>query len=161
MPILGHQGAGSITETTIRKLLTLQGAMQPAPDHLADGHGRRPRWCCPTTPTTSTSASSRCSAPNAKLGRAARRVLSNNQWDKLVARLADIQNPVVRTTPSKYSIKVERTTAAARAHGRLTHPAPAAPSSSQLFRFCQFDFTFPLGPADGRYLVRTARRGDE
>ena len=28
-PILGHQGKGSITETTIRKLLTLQGTMQP------------------------------------------------------------------------------------------------------------------------------------
>jgi hypothetical protein len=27
-------------------------------------------------------------------------------------------------------------------------------SSSQLFRFCQFDFSFPLGPADGRYLAR-------
>jgi hypothetical protein len=33
---------------------------------------------------------------------------------------------------------------------------PASPS--QLFRFCQFDFSFPLGPADGRYL---ARAGDE
>jgi hypothetical protein len=29
---------------------------------------------------------------------------------------------------------------------------PASPS--QLFRFCQFDFSFPLGPADGRYLAR-------
>jgi hypothetical protein len=29
MPILGHQGPGSITEITIRRLLTLQGAMRP------------------------------------------------------------------------------------------------------------------------------------
>jgi hypothetical protein len=29
---------------------------------------------------------------------------------------------------------------------------PASPS--QLFRFCQFDFPFPLGPAEGRYLAR-------
>jgi hypothetical protein len=28
-PILGHQGRGSITETTLRKILTLQGVMQP------------------------------------------------------------------------------------------------------------------------------------
>jgi hypothetical protein len=27
-------------------------------------------------------------------------------------------------------------------------------SSRQLFRFCQFDFSFPLGPSDGRYLAR-------
>jgi hypothetical protein len=33
---------------------------------------------------------------------------------------------------------------------------PASPS--QLFRFCQFDFPFPLGPGDGRYL---ARAGEE
>ena len=29
MPILGHQGRGSITEQTIRRLLTLQGPMKP------------------------------------------------------------------------------------------------------------------------------------
>jgi hypothetical protein len=29
---------------------------------------------------------------------------------------------------------------------------PASPR--QLFRFCQFDFSFPLGPSDGRYLAR-------
>ena len=29
IPILGHQGPGSITDITIRRLLTLQGAMQP------------------------------------------------------------------------------------------------------------------------------------
>ena len=29
IPILGHQGAGSITDITIRRLLTLQGTMKP------------------------------------------------------------------------------------------------------------------------------------
>ena len=29
IPILGHQGPGSITDITIRRLLTLQGAMKP------------------------------------------------------------------------------------------------------------------------------------
>jgi hypothetical protein len=29
VPILGHQGAGSITEKTVRRLLTLQGTMKP------------------------------------------------------------------------------------------------------------------------------------
>jgi hypothetical protein len=32
-------------------------------------------------------------------------------------------------------------------------------SSSQLFRFCQLDFSVPLGPADGRYLARSV--GDD
>ena len=40
--------------------------------------------------------------------RSARRLLSNNQWDRFVDRLTDIENPVVRTKPSKYSIKVKR-----------------------------------------------------
>jgi hypothetical protein len=108
IPILGHQGSGTVTETTIKKLLTLQGAMVPdqiislmdlgpptmvLPDHADHIHvGFRPLYY----------------GPNAKLGRAARRILSSNQWDKFVARLTDIQNPIVRTTPSKYSIKVHR-----------------------------------------------------
>jgi hypothetical protein len=106
-PILGHQGRSSITETTIRKLLTLQGPAQPTQiislmemggptyamgDHADHIHvGWRPML-----------------GANAKLGRAARRILSANQWDRFVNRLTNIQNPVVRTKPSKYSIKVKR-----------------------------------------------------
>jgi hypothetical protein len=107
VPILGHQGPGSITETTIRRLLALQGVLQPdqiislmdlgpptmvLPDHADHIHvGFRPLF-----------------GSNPKLGEIARKLLSNNQWDKLVGRLSDIKNPVVRTTPSKYSIKVRR-----------------------------------------------------
>jgi murein DD-endopeptidase MepM/ murein hydrolase activator NlpD len=106
-PILGHQGKGEITEVTVRKLMTLQGAMQPAQiislleiggptiamgDHADHIHvGFRPLY-----------------GPNQRLGRQARRLLSNNQWDRFVARLTDIENPIVRTRPSKYSIGVKR-----------------------------------------------------
>jgi hypothetical protein len=106
VPILGHQGPGSITEFTIRRLLSLQGTMQPhqiislmdlggptfaQADHADHIHvGFQPLF-----------------GANGKLGRAARRLLSNNQWDKLVARLGDIQNPIVRVKPSKYAIKVK------------------------------------------------------
>jgi hypothetical protein len=115
IPILGHQGPGSITEFTIRRLLGLQGVMQPSQiislmdmggptysmgDHADHIHvGFQPLF-----------------GSNHKLGRAARRLLSSNQWDKLVARIADIRNPVVRTRPSKYSIKVKRRHRASRAH---------------------------------------------
>jgi hypothetical protein len=106
-PILDHQGRGSITETTVRKLMTLQGALQPAQiislmdlggptlamgDHADHIHvGFRPLF-----------------GPNQRLGRQARRLLSNNQWDRFVDRLTSIENPVVRTSPSKYSIRVKR-----------------------------------------------------
>jgi hypothetical protein len=104
--ILGNQGKGTITETTIAKLLTLQGAMQPhqiislmdmgGPTMvLADHNDHIHVGFQPLV------------GPNEQLGRAARRVLSNNQWDRFVSRLTKIQNPVVRTAPSKYSIKVK------------------------------------------------------
>ncbi len=105
-PILGNQGRGTITETTLRKILTLQGVMQPTElislmdlggpsfalgDHADHIHvGWRPLL-----------------GSNAKLGRAARRILSANQWDRFVDRIGNIRNPVVRTKPSKYSIKVK------------------------------------------------------
>ena len=62
IPILGHQEAGGITDQAVRRLMLLQGTMQPHQIiSLFEIGGRRWRW--PTTPTTSTSASSRCSAP--------------------------------------------------------------------------------------------------
>jgi hypothetical protein len=106
IPILGHQGPGSITELTIRRLLNLQGVMEPhqiislmdlggptfvLPDHADHIHvGFQPLF-----------------GANTSLGRQARKLLSNNQWDRLVSRLGDIRNPIVRTKPSKYSIKVK------------------------------------------------------
>jgi hypothetical protein len=107
IPILGHQGKGSITEFTIRRLLTLQGTVQPhqvislmdmggptfaMADHADHIHvGFKPLF-----------------GPNEALGQAARRLLSNNQWTRLVSHLGDIRNPVVRTRPSKYAIAVRR-----------------------------------------------------
>jgi transglycosylase-like protein with SLT domain len=115
IPILGHQGAGSITEFTIRRLLQLQGAIQPdqvislmdmgGPTYVMADHadhihvGFRPLY-----------------GSNARLGRQARRLLSDNQWDRLFSRIGDIRNPVVRVKPSKYSIKVRRGHRASRAH---------------------------------------------
>jgi hypothetical protein len=106
-PILGNQEPGSVTEFTVRRLLALQGTMRPSEiislldmggatiamaDHADHIHvGFEPLY-----------------GPNTRLGRRARRLLSNNQWDRLVARLGDISNPVVRAKPSKYSIRVRR-----------------------------------------------------
>ena len=58
---------------------------------------------------------------NAKLGRQARRLLSANQWDRFVDRLGDIQNPVVRTKPSKYSIKVKHKRASGKPRSSNAH----------------------------------------
>jgi hypothetical protein len=115
IPIIGHQEQGGITEFTVRKLMALQGTMKPhqvislldlgpptiaMADHNDHIHvGFQPRY-----------------GLNERLGRQARKILSNNQWDRLVAHLGDIRNPIVRSTPSKYSIKVKRHKRASRAH---------------------------------------------
>jgi soluble lytic murein transglycosylase-like protein len=115
-PILGHQGPGSITDVTIRRLLTLQGTMKPhqiislmtfegadntlsLPDHADHIHvGFRPLF-----------------GTNAKLGAQLDAILKPGQWAKLMDRLGQIENPAVPTTPSKYAIKVDTPTA--QAHG--------------------------------------------
>ncbi len=108
IPIAGHQGAGSITDITIRRLLTLQGTMKPhqiislmtfkgtdntlsLPDHADHIHvGFRPLF-----------------GTNGKLGRQAASVLKPGQWIKLIDRLGSIDNPTVRVKPSKYAITVQ------------------------------------------------------
>jgi hypothetical protein len=45
---------------------------------------------------------------NRKLGRQALAVLKPGQWSDLVARLGDIENPVVPTKPSRYSLPAKR-----------------------------------------------------
>jgi hypothetical protein len=41
---------------------------------------------------------------NKKLGKQALAVLAPEQWSNLIARLREIENPVVPTKPSKYSL---------------------------------------------------------
>jgi hypothetical protein len=112
IPILGNQGPGSITDITIRRLLTLQGTLKPAqiislmtyagadntlslPDHADHIHvGFSPQF----------DASS-------KAGKIAASVLKPSQWVKLIDRLGQIGNPVVAVKPSKYAIKTTVTRA--------------------------------------------------
>jgi soluble lytic murein transglycosylase-like protein len=95
--ILGHQGKGSVTDVTIRRLLHLQGSMQPGQiislmtyaghpntlsmsDHANHIHvGFQPRDTGATTSTGSVSA-----------------VLRPQQWTRLVNHLDQIRNPEVK-----------------------------------------------------------------
>ena len=109
IPIIGHQGKGSITDLTIQRLLTLQGTMKPdqiislmtfegADNTLAmadhDDHihvGWKPLY-----------------GTNSKAAKQVNAVLKPKQWIKLIDRLKEIDNPEVRLQPSKYSVKVTR-----------------------------------------------------
>jgi hypothetical protein len=108
------QGPGSITDVTIQALLKLQGTMKPhqiislmtfdgADNTLAmgdhDDHihvGWRPLY-----------------GENRKAARQINAVLKPDQWIKLIDRLGDIDNPVVRARPSRFATKVKT---ASRAH---------------------------------------------
>jgi hypothetical protein len=103
IPILGHQEAGGITEQAVRRLMQLQGTMAPAQiislfeiggatfamgDHADHIHvGFQPMF-----------------GANKKLGKQALAVLAPEQWSNLIARLREIENPVVPTKPSKYAL---------------------------------------------------------
>ncbi|WP_051472225.1 lytic murein transglycosylase [Patulibacter minatonensis] len=102
IPIMGHQGAGSITASTVRKLLQLQGTMKPNQiitlmtfpgadntlamadhdDHIHVGYPRE------------------ATDGDAKLGKQVNAVLKPGQWSLLTNRLAQIDNPSVRRTVS-------------------------------------------------------------
>jgi hypothetical protein len=103
--ILGHQDPGGITDQVVRRLMLLQGTMQPHQiislldygantyamgDHADHIHvGFKPLF-----------------GNNKKLGLQALAVLKPGQWNNLVQRLSKIDNPVVPTKPSKFAIKV-------------------------------------------------------
>jgi Transglycosylase SLT domain len=100
IPITGHQGPGSITEAVIKDLLLLQGAMRPAqiislmdlgpptfilPDHYNHIH---------VGYTFSTSGNL------SLLGE----MLKPEQWQRLIQRLGEIQNPKVPAKPSAAAV---------------------------------------------------------
>ncbi|MEA2424119.1 MAG: hypothetical protein QOH13_529, partial [Thermoleophilaceae bacterium] len=106
VPIIGHQDVGGVTDQAVHRLMLLQGTVQPhqiislldygantfaMADHNDHIHvGFKPLF-----------------GANAKLGMQALAVLKPGQWNNLVKRLSNIDNPVVPLKPSKYSIRVK------------------------------------------------------
>jgi hypothetical protein len=107
IPILGHQGPGSITDTTIRKLLTLQGSMKPhqiislmrypGTDNtlaMADHYNHIHVGFTPLIAQSATFAGSLGSS------------ITPSEWIKLIARLGEIPDPTVASGPSAAAIPV-------------------------------------------------------
>ncbi len=102
IPILGNQGRGSITEAAVETLLRLQGTMRPhqlitlmdlggpsfsMADHADHIHvGYYPKGQSPGA------------------GKQFTALLKPDQWQRLIGRIAEIDNPKVPTSPSRYSI---------------------------------------------------------
>jgi Transglycosylase SLT domain len=106
IPITGHQGPGSIADTTVRKLLTLQGVSRPrrivslmsypgAGGALAEPAARN---------DIRISFSSLPSAGPAHTAGALGQTLTPDEWIKLIARLGEIPDPTVAGRPSAAAI---------------------------------------------------------
>jgi hypothetical protein len=101
VPVTGHQGPGTLTDELIKDVLQLQGTMHPhqvisledlpgetsfaLPDHYDHVHiGYRP--------------------DAGVFGEQFDALLGPKQWQRLTHRLGEIENPKVRTAPSKYAL---------------------------------------------------------
>jgi hypothetical protein len=107
VPIFGHQEPGGVTDQAVRRLMRLQGTLRPDQiisllDYgqntvaMGDHHDHIHVGFSPLFGT------------NRKLGRQALAVLEPGQWSDLIARLREIDNPVVPTEPSKYALPVRK-----------------------------------------------------
>ena len=107
LPVLGNQGKGSITEALVRDILALQGTMTPDQvislmnfggpsfamgDHADHVHvGFQPQY-----------------GPGSSAEKQFIEILKPDQWQRLIDRIADIDNPDVPTSPSRYSIPTKK-----------------------------------------------------
>jgi hypothetical protein len=104
IPVIGNQGEGSITEALVRDVMALQGSMAPAQiislmdfgantyamgdhdDHVHVGYQ-------PLYGPGSQSISKQFS-----------QILKADQWERLIDRIGQIDNPTVRTSPSRFAL---------------------------------------------------------
>jgi hypothetical protein len=109
IPIQGHQGAGSITDITIRRLLTLQGAMAPSQIiSLMSYKGQPSTLSLPDHANRIQIAYTPAFGTNKKLAAQTRNILRPHQWIQLIQRISQIPEPSVPTAPSRYAIRTAR-----------------------------------------------------
>jgi Transglycosylase SLT domain len=126
IPIAGHQGRGTITDTTIRTLLALRGKFEPhrivslmkypdaantiaqpgAWDHIHIGFA-------PAAPaSTAHAAAAHAAGQGAASVQPASGSLSQVQWDQLITRIAAIPQPTIAAKPSSAAIRDPQASAA-------------------------------------------------
>ena len=120
LPVLGNQGPGSITESLVRDVLSLQGTMTPDQvislmnlggtsfamgDHADHVHvGFQPQY-----------------GPGSSAEQQFIEILKPDQWERLIDRIADIDNPDVPTAPSRYSIPTKKDKKSGKHSGRASN----------------------------------------
>jgi len=106
IPIKGHQGKGSITEITIRRLLTLQGTFKPdAIVSTMTFKGQPNTLSLPDHSNRIQVSYTPLFGQNKSLSSDIATLLKPGQWIQLIGRLSEIPEPTVAINPSKYAIR--------------------------------------------------------
>jgi hypothetical protein len=106
IPIKGHQGPGSITDLTIRRLLTLQGLYKPTQIIADISYQNQPTTIAlPNHQNRIQVTYTPLFGQNTKQSDQLNTILKPGQWIQLIQRLNQIPEPTVPINPSKYAIK--------------------------------------------------------
>jgi hypothetical protein len=106
IPIQGHQGKGSITDLTVRRLLTLQGAMQPDEIvSLMSYKGQSTALSLHDHANRIQIAYTPLYGANKQVSAELSSILQPQQWTQLINHISQISEPIVPISPSKYAIK--------------------------------------------------------
>jgi hypothetical protein len=106
IPIAGHQGPGSITDITIRRLLTLQGSMAPSQIISLRSYRSQPSTLSlPDHANRIQIAYTPLYGENHKLTSQLNQLLKPGQWIQLINRISQIPEPSVPTATSPYAIR--------------------------------------------------------
>ncbi|MGI9184966.1 MAG: lytic murein transglycosylase [Solirubrobacteraceae bacterium] len=106
IPVLGHQGSGSITDIAIRRLLTLQGSMRP--DQIVSTiayKGQSNTLALPDHKNRIQVTFTPAYGTNKKLSKQVKSLLQPGQWVQLINRISQIPEPVVPIAPSRYALR--------------------------------------------------------
>ena len=101
--ILGNQGPGTLSYSLVRDVLALQGTMEPSQViSLMDFGG--PSFAMADHADHVHVGYAALGGPGAPDDEQLVQILKPEQWERLIGRIAEIDNPKVPTKPSKYSL---------------------------------------------------------
>jgi hypothetical protein len=106
IPIIGHQGPGSITDITIRRLLTLQGQYKPNQIISTISYKGQPNTLSlPDHQNRIQITYTPLYGQNKKLSHQIASILKPGQWVQLINRINQIHEPIVPITTSQYATR--------------------------------------------------------
>jgi hypothetical protein len=105
-PVLGHQGAGSLSDLALRQLLTLQGTFRPAQIISLMSYQGQSNTLASADHASRIEIRFLPDAPQGRgLGGQLDAILQPGDWTQLIGRLNQIPEPVVPVAPSRYAIR--------------------------------------------------------